>query len=222
MRILLVEDDRPLARELVSLLQRSNFVVDVCESGLSARDREDIASFDAAVLDLGLPDIDGVAVLSAWRARSQNLPVLILTARDRFSDLVAGFKSGADDYLKKPFRNEELILRLFALIRRGAGHAQTHIDVGGLSLETASGTIALNGLPLRLTAFEGRVLRYLMHRRDAVVSRTELSEHVYGEDIDRDFNSLEVVVSRLRKKIGAVRIESIRGEGYVLRTCEDA
>ncbi|MFZ5691265.1 MAG: response regulator [Pseudomonadota bacterium] len=222
MRILLVEDDRPLAREIMSVLQRSNFVVDLCETGIDARDRPDIASYDAAVLDLGLPDIDGLAVLSAWRKESENLPVLILTARDRFADLVAGFKSGADDYLKKPFRNEELLLRLFALIRRGAGHAQTHIEVGGLSLETASGTISRDGLPLRLTAFEGRVLRYMMHRRGAVVSRTELSEHVYGEDVDRDFNSLEVVVSRLRKKIGSVRIESIRGEGYVLRAAEDA
>jgi two-component system OmpR family response regulator len=221
-RILLVEDDRPLAQEIVAVLQRADFVVDLCEDGASARDWEDIGSYDAAVLDLGLPGMDGLAVLSEWRKQAHNHPVLVLTVRDRFADLVAGFRSGADDYLRKPFRTEELILRLFALIRRGAGHAQTHVNVGGLSLETASGVITLDGMPLRLTAFEMRVLRYLLHRRGAIVSRTELSEHVYGRDVDRDFNSIEVVVSRLRRKIGVAQIESVRGEGYVLRAGEDA
>jgi two-component system OmpR family response regulator len=216
-RVLLVEDDRPLTDEIARLLRSADLVVDVCDDGAAALEWEDIECYDAAVLDLGLPGMDGLDVLSAWRKQSVNLPVLVLTARDRFADLVAGFRSGADDYLKKPFRNEELVLRLFALIRRGAGHAQTHIDVDGLSLETASGIISLDGLPLRLTAFEGRVLRYLLHRRGAAVSRTELSEHVYGRDADRDFNSLEVIVSRLRRKIGDVRIDSVRGEGYVLR-----
>lgn len=218
MRVLLVEDDRPLAEEIASVLRRAELVVDVCEDGARALEWGEIETYDAAVLDLGLPSMDGLAVLSAWRERSVNLPVLILTARDRFGDLVAGFRSGADDFLRKPFRNEELVLRVFALIRRSGGHGQAHIVIGGLSLETASGIISLDGLPLRLTAFEGRVLRYLLHRRGAVVSRTELSEHVYGRDTDRDFNSLEVVVSRLRRKIGETRIDSVRGEGYVLRT----
>lgn len=218
MRVLLVEDDRPLAEEIASVLRRAELVVDVCEDGARALEWGEIETYDAAVLDLGLPSMDGLSVLSAWRERSVNLPVLILTARDRFGDLVAGFRSGADDFLRKPFRNEELVLRVFALIRRSGGHGQAHIVIGGLSLETASGIISLDGLPLRLTAFEGRVLRYLLHRRGAVVSRTELSEHVYGRDTDRDFNSLEVVVSRLRRKIGETRIDSVRGEGYVLRT----
>jgi two-component system, OmpR family, response regulator len=221
LRVLLVEDDRPLADEIASMLRRAELVVDVCGDGAQALEWGEIETYDAAVLDLGLPGMDGLAVLSAWRQRSVDLPVLILTARDRFADLVAGFRTGADDFLRKPFRNEELVLRLFALIRRGAGHGQTHVEVGSLSLETASGIVSLDGLPLRLTAFEGRVLRYLLHRRGAVVSRTELSEHVYGRDADRDFNSLEVVVSRLRRKIGATRIESVRGEGYVLRAGHD-
>jgi two-component system OmpR family response regulator len=216
-RVLVVEDDRPLAEEIATVLRRAELVVDVCENGAHALEWGEIETYDVAVLDLGLPDIDGLAVLSAWRQRSVDLPVLILTARDRFADLVAGFRSGADDFLRKPFRNEELVLRLFALIRRGEGHRQTHVEIGGLSLDTATGIITLNGLPMRLTAFERRVLRYLLHRRGAVVSHTELSEHVYGRDGDRDFNSLQVVVSRLRRKIGAARIESVRGEGYALR-----
>jgi two-component system OmpR family response regulator len=217
LRVLLVEDDRPLAEEIASVLRRADLVVDICEDGAQALEWGDIETYDAAVLDLGLPGKDGLDVLTAWREQSVELPVLILTARDRFADLVAGFRSGADDFLRKPFRNEELVLRLFALIRRSGGHAQARIEIGGLSLETASGIVSLDGLPLRLTAFESRVLRYLLHRRGAVVSRTELSEHVYGRGADRDFNSLEVVVSRLRRKIGSARIESVRGEGYVLR-----
>jgi len=217
LRILLVEDERPLAEEIARVLRKSDLVVDICHDGAAATDWEDIESYDAAVLDLGLPGTDGFGVLAAWRGRSINLPVLVLTARDRFADLVKGFRSGADDYMKKPFRSEELLVRIFALIRRSAGHAQAQIVVGNLNLETASGVISLDGMPLRLTSFEGRILRYMLHRRGAVVSRTELSEHVYGRDADRDFNSLEVVVSRLRRKISPVRIETVRGEGYALK-----
>lgn len=222
MRILLVEDDTALAEEIARVLRKADLVVDVCHDGAAAAEWEELDCYDACVLDIGLPGADGFCVLDAWRGRSVKLPVLVLTARDRFADLVQGFRSGADDYLRKPFRNEELLIRLFALIRRSAGHAQSCVSIGGLTLETASGVITLDGMPLRLTSFEGRILRYLLHRRGAIVSRSELSEHIYGRDTDRDFNSLEVVVSRLRRKIDGVRIETVRGEGYVLKADDGA
>jgi two-component system OmpR family response regulator len=222
MRVLLVEDDAPLAEELAGVLRQADFAVDHCRTGEEALEWAEIETYDAAILDVGLPRMDGLAVVGEWRKRGVVLPVLILTARDRFADLVSGFKAGADDFLRKPFRNEEVVLRLYALIRRGAAHAQPVVACGELALDSASGELTLSGLPMRLTAFERRVLRYLLHRRGAVVSRTELSEHVYERETDRDFNSLEVIVSRLRRKIGDCRIESLRGEGYLLKAGDDA
>jgi len=170
------------------------------------------------VLDLGLTGKDGIAVLRDWRAAGRTLPVLILTARDGWSDKVAGFKAGAYDYLVKPFRVEELVMRLRALVRRAAGHAQPVLACGRLSFDTQIGHFELDGLPLKLTAFEWRVLSALMLRREAVIERLDLLERVYEGDADVDSNSLEVIVGRLRRKIGAEMIETIRGRGYRL-TC---
>jgi two-component system OmpR family response regulator len=216
MRLLLVEDETTLAEELAGMLRHAGFAVDICATAVEAREVGLVEPYDAIVLDLGLPDGDGLEVLAAWRARKSAIPVLVLTARGRFSDLVQGFRAGADDFLTKPFRNEEVVLRLMALIRRSASGTQGPVACGELAMDAASGEIMLAGLPLKLTAFERRVLRYLLLRCPAVVSRTELSDHIYEIDVDRDFNSIEVIVSRLRRKIAPCRIETIRGDGYRL------
>lgn len=216
MRILLVEDDRDLGPAIARALRDEHFAVDVACDGIDAAHLGSTELYDAAVLDLGLPGMDGIAVLNAWRAAARTLPVLILTARDGWSDKVAGFKAGADDYLVKPFRVEELVMRLRGLVRRAAGHAQPRIACGPLAFETQTGQFELDGLPLRLTAFEWRVLSQLMLRRNAVIERLELLERVYEGDADVDSNSLEVIVGRLRKKIGATLIETVRGRGYRL------
>jgi two-component system OmpR family response regulator len=170
--------------------------------------------YDAVVLDLGLPQKDGVTVLREWRLAGRTMPVLILTARDGWSDKVAGFKAGADDYLTKPFRMEEVVMRLRALVRRAAGHAGAVIACGSLVFDAQLGTFERDGLPLRLTAFEWRVLSALMLRKEVVVDRAELIERVYEGDADVDSNSTEVIIGRLRKKIGAEMIETVRGRGY--------
>ncbi|WP_019515156.1 response regulator [Sphingomonas sp. Mn802worker] len=216
MRILLVEDDRDLGPAIARALRDEHFAVDVAADGIDAAHLGATEAYDTAVLDLGLPGMDGVAVLRAWREAERALPVLILTARDAWSDKVAGFKAGADDYLVKPFRVEELVMRLRALVRRAAGHAQPRIACGPLAFETQTGQFELDGLPLRLTAFEWRVLSQLMLRRGAVIERLDLLERVYEGDADVDSNSLEVIVGRLRKKIGATLIETVRGRGYRL------
>jgi len=172
--------------------------------------------YAAVVLDLGLPGLGGVEVLQRWRAAGHNHPVLILTARDAWSDKVAAFKAGADDYLTKPFRLEELVLRLQVLIRRAAGHAGGEVRAGALALDTATGVITLNGLALRLTAFESRLLRLLLLHKGRTVSRSDMVEQMYDGDADRDFRSLEVVMGRLRRKLGEGCIETVRGEGYRL------
>ncbi|MFT3978169.1 MAG: response regulator transcription factor [Sphingomonas bacterium] len=216
MRILLVEDDADLGPAIARALREENFAVDIVTHGVDAAHSGETELYDAAVLDLGLPGLDGVSVLRAWRAADRALPVLILTARDGWSDKVAGFKAGADDYLVKPFRIEELVMRLRALVRRAAGHAQPVLQCGPLTFDTQTGQFELDGLPLRLTAFEWRVLSQLMLRRDAVIERLDLLERVYEGDADVDSNSLEVIVGRLRKKVGPQLIETIRGRGYRL------
>ncbi len=216
MRILLVEDDRDLGPGIARVLREANFAVDLATNGIDAAHMGEVEAFDAAVLDLGLPGLDGIGVLKAWRAAGRDLPVLILTARDGWSDKVAGFKAGADDFLVKPFRVEELVMRLRALVRRAAGHGQAQLACGPLGFDTQTGVFELDGLPLRLTAFEWRVLSQLMLRRNAVVERLDLLERVYEGDADVDSNSLEVIVGRLRKKIGATLIETVRGRGYRL------
>ena len=216
MRILLVEDDPDLGPAIAHALRQENCAVDLVADGVDAGHLGDTERYDAAVLDLGMPGKDGVTILREWRAAGRTLPVLILTARDGWSDKVAGFKAGADDYLTKPFRIEELMMRLRALVRRAAGHAATRIACGPLAFEAQTGQFELDGLPLRLTAFEWRVLSALMLSKDAVIERLDLLERVYEGDADVDSNSLEVIVGRLRKKIGAGLIETVRGRGYRL------
>ncbi len=216
MKILLVEDDRALADAVARALRAENFVVDVAANGEDGQHLGDTEPYDAAVLDLGLPKVPGIAVLRAWRAAGRTLPVLILTARDGWSDKVEGFKAGADDFLVKPFRIEEVVMRLRALVRRAAGHAGPTITCGPLSFDAQLGTFAIDGLPLRLTALEWRVLSCLALRKEAVVTRLDLMARVYDGDAEVDSNSLEVIVARLRRKIGHALIETLRGWGYRL------
>lgn len=216
MRILLVEDDQHLSDDIARSLRAENFAVDVAHNGEDGAHLGATERYDAAVLDLGLPKLDGLGVLQSWRAEGRDLPVLILTARDGWSEKVAGFKAGADDYLIKPFRVQELVMRLRALVRRSSGHAATRITCGGLVFDAQLGHFEMDGLPLRLTAFEWRVLSALMLRKDIVVERRELIDRVYEYDADVDSNSLEVIVGRLRRKVGAEMIQTIRGRGYCL------
>ncbi len=216
MRILLVEDDATLAQAIARALRAENFVVDVSDNGEDGGHLGSTERYDAAVLDLGLPIRDGVSVLRDWRAQGRELPVLILTARDGWSEKVAGFKAGADDYLTKPFRMDEVVMRLRALVRRSAGHAGTRIVCGALAYDAQIGAFELHGLPLKLTALEWRVLSALMLRRNVVIERADLIERVYEGDADPDSNSIEVIIGRLRRKIGPEMIETVRGRGYRL------
>ena len=218
MKILLVEDDRMLAQEIAHALREENFAVDVAANGEDGQHLGETESYDAAVLDLGLPKVPGVEVLRSWRKHERHLPVLILTARDGWTDKVDGFKAGADDYLTKPFRIEELVMRLRALVRRASGHASPRIACGPLSFETQTGVFERDGLPLKLTALEWRVLETLILRKDTVVERGLLSEKVYEGDVGTDSNSIEVIVARLRRKIGKTLIETERGRGYKLNS----
>ena len=216
MRILLVEDDPSLRALLRTALAAAGYAVDEADNGRDALFLGDTEPFDAVVLDLGLPLLDGLSVLKRWRHNGRSMPVLILTARDNWSEKVAGIDAGADDYLTKPFHMEELLARLRALIRRANGQASPVLQCGALALDTRSGRVTLDGLPVALTSHEHKVLAYLMHRPGAVVSRTELTEHIYAQDFDRDSNTIEVFVGRLRKKLPPELIETVRGMGYRL------
>lgn len=216
MRILLIEDDPDLGPAIARALRAEQCAVDLFADGVDGGHAGATETYDAAVLDLGLPAKDGVSVLREWRSAGRELPVLILTAREAWSDKVAGFKAGADDYLVKPFRIEELVMRLRALVRRAAGHAAARIVCGPVAFEAQTGQFELDGLPLKLTALEWRVLSALMLRKETVIERLDLMERVYEGDADVDSNSLEVIVGRLRKKIGAALIETVRGRGYRL------
>jgi two-component system OmpR family response regulator len=216
MKVLLVEDDGPLAEQIARALRDENFVVDIAADGVDGQHMGETEAYDAAVLDLGLPKVPGTAVLRAWRKVGRQLPVLILTARDGWTDKVDGFKAGADDYLTKPFRIEELIMRLRALVRRSAGHATPRIVCGSVSFDAQTGVFELDGLPLKLTALEWRVLECLILRKEVVIERGDLTEKVYQGDVGTDSNSLEVIVARLRRKIGRDAIETVRGRGYRL------
>ncbi|MEG3125501.1 response regulator transcription factor [Sphingomonas sp. GB1N7] len=216
MRVLLVEDDTNLAEGIARALRAENFAVDVATNGEDGGHLGATELYDVAILDLGLPKRDGLSVLRDWRAAGRDLPVLILTARDGWSEKVEGFKAGADDYLTKPFRIEEVVMRLRALVRRAAGHASARVACGPLAFDAQLGTFELDGLPLKLTAFEWRVLSQLMLRREVVIERADLIERVYEGDADVDSNSIEVIIGRLRRKIGAEMIETVRGRGYRL------
>src|SRR5258706_3693710 len=214
MRILLVEDDKDLQRLLKKALSEAGYVVDVASDGEEGHFLGDTEPYDAVVLDLGLPKMDGVTVLERWRKAGRKMPVLILTARDRWSDKVAGFDAGADDYVAKPFYTEELLARLRALLRRAAGIASADIEVGPLRIDTRSSRVTVEGNPVKLTSLEYRLLAYLAHHNGQVLSRTDLVEHLYDQDFDRDSNTIEVFIGRLRKKLGVDVIHTVRGLGY--------
>ena len=209
-------DDADLAAAILRVLRAENIAVDHAANGEDGAHLGDTGQYDAAVLDLGLPIKSGISVLNEWRAAGRTLPVLILTARDGWSDKVEGFRAGADDYLTKPFRVEELVMRLRALARRAAGHAAPRVTCGPLSYDAQTGQFELDGLPLRLTALEWRVLSALILRKESVIERLDLLDRVYENDADPDSNSLEVIVARLRRKIGRDLIETVRGRGYRL------
>ncbi|MCW5594992.1 MAG: response regulator transcription factor [Rhodocyclaceae bacterium] len=214
MRILLVEDEPALAAQLAEGIRSAGYVVDVAGNGLDGHFMGDTEPYDAVVLDIGLPQMDGITVLRKWRAAGRIMPVLILTARDTWHEKVAGIDAGADDYLAKPFHMEELLARLRALIRRAGGHASTELVCGPLTLDTRSSRVSVDGAALTLTSHEYRVLAYLMHHQGEIVSRGDLTEHIYAQDFDRDSNTVEVFIGRLRKKLPPGLIETVRGLGY--------
>lgn len=222
MRILVVEDDPDLSRQLKEALIDVGYAVDIAGDGEEGHHLGDTEPYDAVVLDLGLPVIDGVSVLQKWRSDGKKFPVLILTARDQWSEKVAGFDAGADDYLTKPFHTEELMARLRALLRRAAGHTTDTIDIGELSVDNRAARAFVNGMAVKLTSHEFRLLSYMATHRGRVISRTELVEHIYDQDFDRDSNTIEVFVGRLRRKIGTNRIETVRGLGYRLTDPDEA
>lgn len=214
MRILVVEDEAALARQLADLLRGADYAVDLADNGEDGWFLGDSEPYDAVLLDLGLPKLDGVTVLKRWRAAGRTMPVLVLTARDSWHDKVEGLDAGADDYLAKPFRSEELLARLRALIRRANGQASPELTCGPVVLDTRSAKVTVAGEGIVLTSHEFKVLSYLMHHKGQVVPRSELIEHVYAQDFDRDSNTIEVFVGRLRRKLGSEVIRTIRGLGY--------
>lgn len=220
--MLVVEDDPDLNRQLMRALKEAGYVVDTAFDGQQGHFLGDTEPYDAVILDLGLPVMDGVSVLENWRRNGRKMPVLILTARDRWSDKVAGFDAGADDYVAKPFHMEEILARLRALMRRSAGHATSELQCGSIILDTKSARVTVDGNAIKLTSLEYRLLAYLMHHKGRVISRTELVEHLYDQEFDRDSNTIEVFVGRLRKKLGSKLIQTVRGLGYRLSEPEDA
>jgi len=216
MRILVVEDERRIAVDIESTLQSAGYVVETVGDGEEAWFRGDTEDYDLVVLDLGLPKIDGLAVLKRWRAASRTFPVLVLTARGAWAERVEGIDSGADDYLPKPFRMEELLARVRALLRRATGHGGPTIEVGVLELDPRQMRVTARGVPVALSPLEYRLVAFLMHHKGRVVPATELVEHLYGNDDAREANALEAVVARLRKKLGPSAIETRRGFGYAI------
>lgn len=216
MRLLVVEDDPDLNRQLVSALTDAGYAVDTATDGEEGHFLGDTEPYDAVVLDLGLPSMDGIRVLERWRREGRGMPVLILTARDRWSEKVRGFDAGADDYVSKPFHMEEVLARIRALLRRAAGHPSSVFECGPVVLDTATGRVSVDGNPVRLTSHEHRLLAYLMHHMGKVVSRSELIDHLYDQDFDRDSNTIEVFIGRLRRKLGTDVIHTVRGLGYRL------
>ncbi|MCJ8323057.1 MAG: response regulator transcription factor [Rhizobiales bacterium] len=216
MRLLLVEDDKDLNRQIKAALEDGGYVVDAAFDGEDGHFLGSSENYDAVILDLGLPLMDGISILESWRREDRKMPVLILTARDRWNEKVAGFDAGADDYVAKPFHMEELLARLRALIRRAAGHASSEISCGPILLDTKTSRIYVNELQVKLTSLEFRLLSYMLHQQGRVISRTELVEHLYDQDFDRDSNTIEVFVGRIRKKLGVNMLQTVRGLGYQL------
>ena len=216
MRVLVIEDDKDLNRQMVAALEQAGYVVDRAYDGEEGHFLGDTEPYDAVVLDLGLPKKDGIAILEDWRKAGRAMPVLILTARDRWSDKVQGIDAGADDDVAKPFHMEEVLARLRALVRRAAGHATSQLICGPVHLDSKAGRVIIDGNPVKLTSHEYRLLAYLMHHTGRIVSRTELVEHLYDQDFDRDSNTIEVFIGRLRKKMGVDIIQTMRGLGYLV------
>lgn len=216
MRLLVVEDDKDINRQVVAALEEAGYVADKAYDGEEGGYLGESEPYDAIILDMGLPKADGVSVLQKWRRAGVKTPVIILTARDRWSDKVDGFDAGADDYVTKPFHMEELLARVRALLRRAAGHASSQIACGPVTLDTRSGKVFVDGAQVKLTSHEYRLLSYLMHHTGRVVSRAELTEHLYDQDFDRDSNTIEVFVGRLRKKLAVDLIQTARGLGYLV------
>ncbi|MFK8068887.1 MAG: response regulator [Gammaproteobacteria bacterium] len=224
MRLLLIEDEIPLSDQISTSLRQAGFAVDVANTGNDGLYLGIEYPIDVAVVDIGLPDISGIDVIKKWRESEQSFPILILTARGRWEEKVEGLESGADDYLVKPFHMEELIARLRALIRRSAGFSDSKISMGRFVLDTSSQKMLFDEEEVDVTAFEYKVLEYLILNADKVVSKSELSEHLYEDDFDRDSNVLEVIIGRLRKKLDPDKslnpIETLRGRGYRFRAVE--
>lgn len=216
MKVLVVEDERRIAEDIAAALKASGMAVDVAADGEDAWFKGDVETYDAVVLDLGLPKLDGLTVLKRWRAGGRRFPILILTARGVWTERVEGINAGADDYLPKPFEMEELVARLRALLRRAAGQPSPVLHAGVLSLDTRQMRISLRGAPVALSPLEYRLLAYLIHHAGAVVAPTELAEHLYDSGNDRDPNAIEVIVARLRRKLGSDVIETRRGFGYLV------
>src|SRR3954462_12675961 len=222
MRVLVVEDEVVLSRQLAGALGEAGYAVDCAADGDRADFLGQTEQYDAIVLDLGLPNVDGLTVLRRWRDAGIAVPVLVLTARGSWHEKVQGIDSGADDYVAKPFRMEEVLARLRALIRRSSGQVAAELRCGPIALDPRAARVTVKGAPVRLTSHEFRVLSYLMHHRGKVVSQAELSEHIYAENLDRDSNTVEVFVARLRRKLGAAAIETVRGMGYRMAGGEEA
>lgn len=216
MRVLIVEDEPSLSQQLARAAEDAGYAVDCAVDGTRADWLVGTEPYDAIVLDLGLPGIDGLTLLRRWREAGVATPVLVLTARGNWHEKVEGIDSGADDYVSKPFRMEEVMARLRALIRRATGHARVVLTRGGITLDPRTTHVTRDGVPVKLTSHEFRVLSYLMHHDDRVVSSAELVAHLYAQDFDRDSNTIEVFIARLRRKCGATLIQTIRGLGYRL------
>ena len=222
MRLLVVEDNRDLNEQICAALQAAGYAGDSAHDGEEGWFLGDTEPYDAVILDIGLPKRDGVSVLEDWRRGGRTMPVLMLTARDRMSDRVRGFDAGADDYVGKPFHMEEVLARLRALLRRAAGHATSELAAGPVRLDSRTGRVTVNGTTIKLTSHEYRLLSYLMHHVGRIVSRTEIVEHLYDQDFDRDSNTIEVFIGRLRKKLGVDVIQTARGLGYLIAGVDES
>src|SRR6266545_5428014 len=214
MRILVVEDEASLAKHLTSSIAEAGYAVDHAADGERADFLANTEQYDAMVLDLGLPKIDGLTLLRKWRDAGLATPVLVLTARGSWHEKVQGIDGGADDYVSKPFRIEEVLARLRGLMRRASGHLTPELRAGRVTLDPGRARVTLDDAPVKLTSHEFRVLSYLLHHRGRVVSQAELIEHIYAQDFERDSNTVEVFIARLRRKLGASCIETVRGLGY--------
>jgi two-component system OmpR family response regulator len=216
-RILIVEDEPAIAGHVAEAARAAGYAVDCAADGEQADLLAQTESYDAIVLDLGLPKVDGLTLLRRWREAGMATPVLVLTARGSWHEKVQGIDGGADDYVGKPFQVEEVMARVRALIRRASGHAQSELRCGAVALDTRTARVSVDGVAVRLTSHEYRVLNYLMHHLGRVVTKGELTEHIYAQDFDRDSNTVEVFVARLRRKLGQEAIETVRGIGYRMR-----